>query len=282
MIPAFHPTAAGPWAGPALGLLVGVLMSTLPSSRLAAQEADPRAVQPERPTVATHAGTVAPGWLEIETGVERDRFDDGSHGVGFPTVFKLGLLPRAQLNLQAPFADPPGGSIGLGDLSLGIKWRLADAAPVVNDFALLPSVKVPSGSAANGTGTGTTDFSLLAISSRRVGPVAIDLNAGYTIRSGDGTSAPEHASVWTASFGFPLSGSLGAVAELYGYPSTSGPAGSPGIVALLAGPTFTLHPWLALDAGVILKLSGPQPRAIYVGAVWNTGQLWGGGKRTEN
>ena len=29
---------------------------------------DPRQVQPERPTVATHAGTVAPGYLEIETG----------------------------------------------------------------------------------------------------------------------------------------------------------------------------------------------------------------------
>ena len=34
--------------------------------RVPAQEArDPRAVQPERPTVATHAGTVAPGRLEI-------------------------------------------------------------------------------------------------------------------------------------------------------------------------------------------------------------------------
>lgn len=276
MISALHLTAAASsWAGPVIGLLVGVLASSPLGGGLAAQEADPHRVQPERPTVATHAGTVAPGWLEIETGIERDRFADGSHGVGFPTVFKIGLLHRTQLNLQAPFSDPPGGSIGLGDLAIGVKWRLADGAPVLNDFALLPSVKLPTGSAANGTGTGTTDFSLLAISSRRVGPVAIDLNAGYTIRSGDGTRAPEHASVWTASFGFPLSGSLGAVAELYGYPTTSGPAGSPGIVAFLAGPTFTLHPWLALDAGVILKLSGPQPRALYVGAVWNTGQVWG-------
>src|SRR5437764_1362781 len=41
---------------------------------------DPHAVQPERPTVATHAGTVAPGWSEIEAGIERDRYADGSHG----------------------------------------------------------------------------------------------------------------------------------------------------------------------------------------------------------
>ncbi len=35
---------------------------------------DPHAVQPERPTVATHAYTVAPGWVEIEAGVELDRY----------------------------------------------------------------------------------------------------------------------------------------------------------------------------------------------------------------
>src|SRR5260370_36815211 len=39
---------------------------------------DRHAVQPERPTVATHAGTVAPGWVELETGVELDRLD-GAH-----------------------------------------------------------------------------------------------------------------------------------------------------------------------------------------------------------
>ena len=32
--------------------------------------ANPRAVQPERPTVATHAGTVAPGYMELEEGGE--------------------------------------------------------------------------------------------------------------------------------------------------------------------------------------------------------------------
>jgi glucose-1-phosphate thymidylyltransferase len=51
-----------------------VLLISLAAGRiLSAQTApDPRAVQPERPTVATHAGTVAPGWVELETGVEFD------------------------------------------------------------------------------------------------------------------------------------------------------------------------------------------------------------------
>jgi hypothetical protein len=35
-----------------------------------------------------------------------------------------------------------------------------------------------------------------------------------------------------------------------------------------------VRPWLALDGGVIVPLSGPQPRAAYFGGVWNIGRLW--------
>jgi hypothetical protein len=44
-------------------------------------------------------------------------------------------------------------------------------------------------------GTGTTDPNLLFISSHKLGPVAMDLNVGYTRRSGDGSVAPTSASV---------------------------------------------------------------------------------------
>src|SRR5215212_1471105 len=60
---------------------------------------NPRAVQPERPTVATHAGTVAPGFLEIETAFELDRIARGSTTLLTPTVFKIGLSSNAQLSV---------------------------------------------------------------------------------------------------------------------------------------------------------------------------------------
>ncbi len=244
---------------------------------LAAQApaSDPHAVQPERPTVATHAGTVAPGWMEIEAGAEFDRYSDASHGATAPVLLKFGLARRLQLSVQAPVVRPPGvGTTGFGDLFIGLKWRFTEAAPLVGDFAILPGVKAPSGSSDLGTGTGTTDLSVLFISSHALGPVAMDLNVGYTRRSGAGTLAPRNASVWTASFGGPARGALGWVAELYGYPPTSGPAGSDAIVAVLAGPTVQVRPWLVLDAGVIAPLTGPQPRAFYVGGVYNAGRLW--------
>src|SRR5205823_7144424 len=101
---------------------------------------------------------------------EFDRYADGSRGAVAPVLFKVGLAPRVQLEVQAPFVRPAGERVtGVGDFSVGAKFRLVDDAPVVGDFAILPSIKVPSGSVASGTGTGTTDVGLLFISSHKLG-----------------------------------------------------------------------------------------------------------------
>jgi hypothetical protein len=236
-----------------------------------------RQVKPERPTVATHAGTVAPGILEIESGLEFDRLHGGNGGTLGPVVLKIGIGRRAQLSISGGFTRPPRESGGVGDASVGVKWRLVDDHPLLGDFAILPSVKLPAGSKASGRGTGTTDASLLLISSRALGPVSFDFNAGATVRSGDGSDAPRSATVWTFSFGGPIASGAGWTAELYGYPGTSGTAGSPPIVALLGGPTLQARPWLSFDAGVIVPLQGPQPRAAYFGMVYNAGRLWQAG-----
>lgn len=244
-----------------------------PSAVATDSSKDPHAAQPERPTVATHAGTVARGWLEIETGVERDRVDQSNALVSTPTVFKVGLAPRVQLSLFGAVVRPPQQSAALGDLAAGVKWRIAEDAPIIGDFALLPAVKFPTGSAL--TGTKTTDVSLLLISSHDFGDVAMDLNVGYTHRSGNGSNAPTNATLWTASFGGPLAGPVGWVAECYGLPATTGPSGAASIIALLGGPTLTVRPWLVFDGGVIVPVTGPQLRALYAGAVYNVGRMWG-------
>jgi hypothetical protein len=242
-----------------------------PAAEAADSSKDPHVVQPERPTVATHAGTVAPGWFEIETGVERDRIESSAL-ISTPTVLKFGLAPRVQLSLFGTVVRPPGSSVRLGDVAVGVKWRLVEDAPVLGDVAVLPALKFPTGSAE--TGTTTTDASVLLISSHDFGDVAMDLNVGFTHRSGDGSNAPTNATIWTASVDGPVGGPLGWVAECYGYPATSGRSGQPSIVALLAGPTLTVRSWLVLDAGVIVPVTGPQARALYAGAVYNVGRIW--------
>ncbi|HEY4734121.1 MAG TPA: transporter [Gemmatimonadaceae bacterium] len=233
---------------------------------------NPHAVQPERPTVATHAGTVARGWIELEEGGEWDKLPSGHRLFVAPTSLKIGVAKRAQLGLLFNLIVDPalsGGSFATSDFTIGLKYRLLDDNPLLGAFALLPAVKFPTASLRGGTGT--TDFSLLLISSRQVGQVAVDLNLGATRRTGDGTVVPRTAGVWTASFGFPLSGPLGATVEFFGFRRTTGPAGSNATAALLVGPTFLLREWLALDAGGIIPLAGPQPRALYAGFVWNFG-----------
>ena len=238
-----------------------------------AQGVDPHAAQPERPTVATHAGTVAPGWIEIESGGELDRFGDGSHGAGASIVTKIGLGSHVQLSVYgAAVWVPDRNSLGIGDTAVGVKWRMTDAAPVLGRFAILPSIKFATGSVSGGTGTDTTDVSLLLISSHDLGPVALDINVGYTRRSSDSQIVPRTAAVWTASFGGPAVGEVGWVAELYGMPRVSGPFDS--TVAVLLGPTLAVRSWLIFDGGVIVPLAGPQPHAVYFGAVWNLGRAW--------
>jgi hypothetical protein len=245
------------------------------SGGYAQSESDPHEAMPQRPTVATHAWTVAPGWIEVEAGTEFDRYSDRSHGALQPIDVKVGLAPRLQVEVLLPIVEAPGlPGTAAGDLALGLKWRMVERKSIVGALAVFPTIKFPTSSSDAGVGTGTTDVGAVLISSHALGPVSMDLNVGYTHRSGDGSTAPRHAGVWTASFGGPAVGAVGWVAELYGFPATTGPAGSDAVMALLGGPTFKLRPWLVVDAGVIAPLAGPQPRAVYGGVVYNIGQLW--------
>src|SRR4051812_16263171 len=85
-------------------LVTAGLVLALSQSARAQEATDPRAAQPERPTVATHAWTVAPRYSELETGFEWDRNVDSSYGVSTLSVLKIGVGRRAQLGLSASSA----------------------------------------------------------------------------------------------------------------------------------------------------------------------------------
>jgi hypothetical protein len=248
-----------------------VLSLCLSGSARAQEAPDPRAAQPERPTVATHAWTVAPRYAELETGVEWDRNRDSSYGFSTPSVLKIGVSRRAQLGVVGGLNAGSGMSLGIGDAGVVLKYRVADDLPLLGAFAVLPGIKFPTGRADRGTNS--TDASFLLISSHRIGDVALDINAGYTRRSGDDSRAPRNATVWTVSTGGPIAGAVGFAAELFGFPATSGPFGAPGSVAFLAGPVVTIRSWAVVDVGAIVRLRGEQPRALYGGLVYNFGKF---------
>jgi hypothetical protein len=234
---------------------------------------NPHDAQPERPSVATHAWTVAPGWIEIEAGMEFDRYPDHVHGETAPLTAKIGLTRRTQLEIQTPLVHAQGLHLAAGDLLIGAKWRVVEDAPIVANFAVFPSVKLPTGSTAEDAGTGTTDAGVVLISSREFGEVSLDVNVGVIHRIGHDDLVPRESRMWTMSFAGPLHGPIGWGAELYGFPRMSGPAGDPSLVATLFGPTMRVRGWLVVDTGVIVPIAGPQPRAFYAGGVYNIGRL---------
>ena len=238
---------------------------------------DPHAAQPERPTVATHAYTVAPGWIEVEAGAQRQQEGATADRLAMPVLLKFGLSRRIQLDLAPGWqrdAESGGARSGLTDFVVGIKWRLADDAPVVGAFAIQSTLSLPTGSPESGRGSGEAAMNVLVISSHRLGPLSLDVNAGYTRLGGESTTAPRDATVWTAAASMPIAGRVGWAAELYGYPGTSGPHGQPPVVALLTGPSLTVSPSLVLDAGAIFDVARFGGTAVYAGLTWNVGRLW--------
>jgi hypothetical protein len=266
--------------------LAAVAMVVATSSGVFAQAADdPHAAKPERPTVATHAWTVAPKYAEVETGVELDR-DEGlqAWNVLTPTVLKIGAGPRAQLSLQSTLVSAKYVTFGVGDSAVSLKYRIVDDHPLLGAFAVQPGIKFPSGGVERGTNT--TDMSLLLISSHDVRGVSLDLNFGYSRAFGtipvavpaiypplSPVNVSRNTMWWTASTGGSVHNRLGFAAELFGYPATAGVSGTPASVAVLGGPTFTLRPWAVIDAGAIIRLRGDQPHALYAGLVYNLGKF---------
>jgi hypothetical protein len=251
--------------------IVGLLTSwALGPAPALAQPADPHAALPERPSVATHAATVAPGWLEIEAGWERTR-DNGRFGdAGLPLAVKLGLTPRSQLTIATSVSRPSAGA-SVADVSIGVKWRLTDSAPVAGAVAVLPSLNVSTGSA---DATGETAAGLLLIASRTLGAVSLDLNVGYTRRTGDGSRAPKTEALWAASLGGPLSRRVSWLGEVYGYPATAGPAGESAIVGSIVGASAAISSSIVVDIALALPVAGPESHAVLAGVVWNAGSVW--------
>jgi hypothetical protein len=243
---------------------------------LSAQTPAWHVAQPERPTVATHAYPVAPGVLEIEAGVQAFR-PDGYSETDAPVVVKFGVARGLQVEFGWGWTSTQSGgqpsTSGVTDLTIAPKVPLLHGAPVLANFSVQPSLKLPTGSLARGTGTGTTDVGLLLISSRTLGRVSVDLNAGITRRSGDGSNAPRTATFLTFSSGYDLGHSWGWVLEVFGYPGTAGAAGKAPQVGLLTGPTLIVRPWLVLDLGVVGNVEGFPGNSAYAGVTWNIGRI---------
>lgn len=223
----------------------------------------PRAANPERPTVATHAYAVASGYIEIEQGVSAR----GAGGLGQTTSWdvnvKIGVTPHIQLALFGPLLLRTGVGHGPGDWGAALKLRTAVSDRVA--LAIVPAATLPTGRARAGLGAGRTLGQLVAVvSADGPGGVHVDLNAGPL---GVGAGRPQWLT--TASCGRGL-GRWGAAGELFRISAGGAGARQAGVLGAV---TFAPAAWVVLDGGGIAGLGAGSPDDLFIGITTNLGHL---------
>ena len=228
---------------------------------LMAQDPDALTVNPNRPTFATPARTTQEGALELEAGLQRTLFKDGSASDFEPFLLKLGQTARFEWRLGwngylVQTAPDGARTRGLSDPALGFQWHPLDQDRFGIDGAIGYAHKFATADAAEGLGTGHADDTLTLLASRDLGPIHVDVNYLHGwIGQGGGRRAGQDSG--TASASWALAGPWGMGVELY----TLGPL--PGLrrdTALLAYGSYALSSRVVFDAGFDRGLSKDAPR----------------------
>lgn len=227
----------------------------------------PRVANPERPTYATHAYAVAPGYVELEQGISASGVSSLSQGTIWSVALKVGLAPSLQAELLGPAytrSSAGDGRGGVGDLGLALKFRtdLSHQSAV----ALIPGVTAPTGSTAKRTGAGRALGSLTAVYSVDLpASVHVDLNAGPT---GVGAGKTQWFFSASGSWGGRV---LGLTGECFDF--TPGGAG-PRFAGLLGAVTVRVAPWAVIDAGGQRGTTSHSPDALFLGLTTNLGRAF--------
>src|SRR5262249_11383556 len=121
------------------------------------------------------------GVIELEFGLQRSSFRDGSDLFWTPALLKLGLLRRVELRigdngLLRQTAPGAMAEDGVGDLVLGGQWCVVRNGGLGLDSAVQYSVKLPTANPDKGLGSGHVDQTLMLLLSRDFGPFHADFN----------------------------------------------------------------------------------------------------------
>jgi Putative MetA-pathway of phenol degradation len=246
-----------------LSCLTAVLL--LPTSVLA--QGDEIQVNPNRPTFATPAQTTQSGVAELEFGLQYNRARDGGGLASSPYLLKFGLGDRVELRLGGNGLlrqGTPGdvATTGYGDTTMGAQWTYLKKGPLGIDQAAQFTVKLPTGSAEAGLGSGEPDRTLMLILSRDFGRFHADLNDLETWL-GRGEGKNERQAAGTLSVSRTVGNRWSVTGELYALASTSESAT---VVSNLWCVALKLRPSLVLDSGIDVGLShGAQRISVFAG-----------------
>ena len=233
-------------------------------------EEPPVEVNPNRPTFANPALTTQPGLAELEWGLQRSAFRDGSTGLQNPTLLKFGLGKDVELRVSSSGylqqTDAGGATVsGWGDLGLAAQWCYLHDGILGADQALQVFHKFPTASASKGLGSGVADEALTLLFSRDAGAFHVDVNLLETWlgRAQEDGGGHVRQGAGTLSVTRTMDPSWSLTGELYGIAGTSL---NPRTVSNLWALAFKASSRLVLDCGVDLGLTrGAQRFSLFAG-----------------
>src|SRR2546428_838766 len=139
---------------------IPAVLSAYPPIRLTAQSR--HAANPERPSVATHAYTVAPGYMELEQGVRAQGFGNFRDQTSWEFNLKIGVARPVQLCLFGTGYNRTGEGNGVGDVGVALKLRRDLSS--THTVALVPAVTlVVDGGGVVGLGPSGRDQLFLGV-----------------------------------------------------------------------------------------------------------------------
>jgi hypothetical protein len=246
----------------------GVAFVACAAPALAAADDDEPAATPYRPSVSTPATLSAPGWIELEGGLQHLR-DEDSRRDSAPVTVKLAFTPdwgiRVGGDAWARVRDDAGGGVsGLGDLGVVLKRRFAvdDASA----FGLEAGALFPTGRPGSGAGSGKTDYGLNAIYSADFGGswhTDLNLMSNRIGQIDPGTGRTQW--LGAASLSKSLDDQWSVVGEVsgahrYGVAETS---------QLLLAASYSVSKRLVIDAGAARSLRAGTPTwSAFTGFTW--------------
>jgi len=146
-----------------------------------------------RPLAIDDADPADAGQFEFEAGAAYERDSDCKHW-DFPFGLTYGAFRGVEIGIgfggqfeeRTELVEDGSGEQcsrehGIGDLTVGAKWRFLESCPLGARHAVAPSVKFPTADDGEDLGSGETDYDVTWIVSRSIGERAgVHLNLGYS------------------------------------------------------------------------------------------------------
>lgn len=243
---------------------LGAAASLAGADPRAAAPQSPRQANPERPTFATHAYAVAPGYAELEQGLSARGVASLREATSWVVDLKVGVSHNVQAALSGPLYSRTPDGWGIGDLGGTLKLR-TDFSPRMA-AAAVTSVTAPTGSVSEGTGAGRALGALTAVLSVDLPHTFhVDANAGP---QGIGAGAPQ---MFVSVAGARALGRAGVTLEVFNFGSGGAGSHNSGVLGAI---TLRLAEWAVADAGGVARIASGTPDEVFVGLTTNLGRIW--------